>query len=103
MNSVRRLSTARNVTANHLVRLNAVSKATNEQALQTALNSKPTVDLKNLPAELSPIATFFSTGKISSSGKFVPNPNAWQNQGFFKYVLTEVTRKDAWPFFAGFA
>jgi hypothetical protein len=101
--SVRNMSTEspKLTIARNLLMMEKVSEAETEAELQKL--SLPTVDLKNLPAELASVADFFSqTSNASSGAKFEHDPKAWQNMKFLDFVQEEIKRPETWPFYVGF-
>lgn len=93
-----RVTVARNILA-----LEHVIAAKDEAALKSVLAAAaPTVDLANLPKELSQLKSYFAVQTAAGSDKFIPDPEAWQNKDFFSFAAEEVQRSETWPFFVGF-
>lgn len=92
------------VMAQQLLRLSAISEATNEEALKAAMAAPlATIDPANLPAELSDYGPMLTLGSMKASDKFVPDPTAWQNMSFADLAAFELKRSETWPFIFGFA
>ncbi len=90
--------------ARNVLRLKQLAEAKDEAALQAAATAAlPAVDAANLPKELASLSGLFALGGSSTTAqKYIPDPQAWQNKGFFDFAGEEVARSETWPFFVGF-
>lgn len=86
--------------AKNVLKLGQISIAHTEKDIETALAASPKIDVDNLPAELAVMKRYLAS-PAAVGGKFIPDPNAWQNMSLISFVQTEGSRHMAWPFFAG--
>lgn len=80
-----------------LSKLELISKSKTDAELDIALKAS-NVDATSLPDD---VKTYVSRTVSSGTASFTKDPKAWYNKQFGDYVVEEVTRKEATPFFAG--
>lgn len=87
----------------NILRLDAIYNAADEASLtKIAASPLPSVDPNNLPPQLQSLSGWYALDSVSASDKFIPDPTAWQNQGFWEFVGSEAKRDQTWPFIVGF-
>jgi hypothetical protein len=87
----------------NFLRLEEIFNAADEAALtKVAAAPLPSVDPNNLPAQLKSLSGWYALDTVSTSDKFIPNPNAWYNKNFWDYAAGEAMRYETWPFIMGF-
>jgi hypothetical protein len=90
--------------AQNIMRLKAISEATNEEALKAAMAAPAVaIDAANLPEALADYGPMLTLGAMKADDKFIPDPNAWQNMSFGDLAVHEIKRAETWPFVVGFA
>ena len=80
-----------------LSKLELISKAKTDAELDAALKA-PSLDTASLPDD---VKTYVSRTVSSATASFTKDPKTWYNKQFGDYVVEEVTRKEATPFFVG--
>ena len=91
----------RDTIAKNAVKFAAIRNAGNEAALDAAIKAQINVDAANLPAEISTLSRYLTSGSAGGLEKFTKNAAAWQNLSFDAAFGRESGRQDAWPFLAG--
>eukprot|EP00341_Mesodinium_pulex_P015775 CAMPEP_0116937808 /NCGR_PEP_ID=MMETSP0467-20121206/31718_1 /TAXON_ID=283647 /ORGANISM="Mesodinium pulex, Strain SPMC105" /LENGTH=137 /DNA_ID=CAMNT_0004619681 /DNA_START=93 /DNA_END=506 /DNA_ORIENTATION=+ len=70
-----------------------IAAASNEAELAQAVKyTPPAVDTANLPQNLKYFDSYVNSSAGAAQEPFVPNPNAWQNLPFSKFVMREYSR-----------
>ena len=88
--------------AQNILLLREISQATDEAALaKISAKALPTVNMDAPPKELDGLTSYFALADLKSSGKFIPDPTAWQNMTPLAYAGEELRRAETWPFFVG--
>lgn len=106
LSSVRRLGvqkklfstlTPREQILSSLSKLELISKAKTDAELDAALKAS-TFDAQSLSED---VKAYVGRTVSSTTAAFAKDPKAWHNKEFGDYVVEEVTRKEASPFFIG--
>jgi hypothetical protein len=100
---VRKMSTSPRMTiAQGMLKIQALSNASSQEALAAAVTHTPTIDTTKLPDEIAHLDTYLTSTIGVKQAPFVPNPDAWQNMPLWKYVITEYWRPmNRWVFIVG--
>ena len=89
----------------NLLLFQRLAAAKDEGSLDEITKSSVSLDVHNIPAELSYVQGYLSSPNASpasaASYNFEPDPTAWQNKPFFGALYDDVIHHDHWPFWAG--
>lgn len=91
----------RETIASNILKFQAISGASTDAALETAVKSAYKIDVSNLPAELQSLERYLAQAPAAGFAKFQKDPTAWQNLSIGAFIQEEVQREDTWPFVVG--
>lgn len=87
--------------AKNMLLFHQILAAKDEQALAALTKTSPAIDVEHFPAEISYIKPYVTSIAASSGEAFKEDPSAWQNKGWWEYVVEESQRAETWPFLVG--